>query len=63
MDVMRKVGFKLGNNNIKGNTQNRINMEVVNKINQMRRVLHKNRKMKKCYCCGSGTHRLNNCEI
>ena len=39
-------------------------MEVVSEINQMKRVLHKHRNMKKkCYCCGSGTHMLNNFEI
>ena len=40
VDVMRKVKFKAENNNDKNNTQNLIKMEVVKKINQMRRVFH-----------------------
>ena len=36
---------------------------MVNEINQIRRVFHKYRNMKKCYFCGSGTHMLNSCKI
>ena len=48
---------------IKETHKNLIKIEVVNKINRMRRVFQKRRNMKKFYCCGSGTHMLNNFEI
>ena len=38
-------------------------MEVVIEINQMRQVMHKHRNMKKCYCCASGMHMLNDFKI
>ena len=42
----------------------RIEMDVVNEINRMGRFLQELITMKKkCYCCGSGTHVLNNCDI
>ena len=60
---MYKVKFKAENNNDKINTQKQNKMELVNKINQMIQVLHKLRTMKKCYCCSSGIHMLDNCDI
>ena len=38
-------------------------MEVASKINQKKKVFHKQRNIKKCYCCGSGTQMLNSCKI
>ena len=63
VDVMSKMKLKTEKKNDKSNTQKKNKMEVGNKINKMRQVLHKFRNMKKCYFCGSGTHMLNNCEI
>ena len=63
MDVVRKVKFKVENNNDKSNPQNRIKMEVVNEINLMRRVFKDTETWKKYYCCVSVMHMLNNCEI
>ena len=44
---MRKVKFKSENNNNKSNTQNKMKMEVVSKINKIKRVFHKHINMKK----------------
>ena len=44
---MRGVKFKANNNNDKSKKKNRIKMEVVNKINQIRQVFHKRRTMEK----------------
>ena len=60
VNAMLKLKFKSGNKNDKNNTQEQNKLVEVNKINQMRQVLHKHRTMKKCYCCDSGTHMLNN---
>ena len=48
---------------IKLTHKNRIKMEVVSNINQIKQVSHKQINMKKIYCCGLGTHILNNYEI
>ena len=47
VDVIRKVKFKSEKNNDKMNTQKQYKMEVVSKINQMKRFLHKHRNIKK----------------
>ena len=31
--------------------------------NQIKQFFQKHINIKKCYCCGSGTHMLNNCKI
>ena len=48
---------------IKATHKNRIKMELVSEINIMRRVFQKHINTQKCYCCGSGMNKLNNCEI
>ena len=63
VDIMHKVKFKSEHNNEKSNTQKQNKMEVVSKVNRVKRVFHKHRNMKNCYFCGSGTHILNNWEI
>ena len=47
VDVMSKMRLKTEKKNDKSNTQRQNKMEVGNKINQMRQVLHKCRNMKK----------------
>ena len=47
VDAKRKVKFKSENKNKKSNTQKQNKMEVVSKINQIKRVLHKHINMKK----------------
>ena len=47
VDVAQIVKFKSENNNDKRNTKNRIQMEVVNNINRMRRLFNKHINMKK----------------
>ena len=64
VDLMRKVKFKPEKNNDKSNTQkqNKNGGDEQYKSNETS-FEQTQKHQKKCYCCGSGTHMLNNCEI
>ena len=63
VDVMRKVRFKAENNNDKRSTQ-KLNKNWGGEQDKSNETSFQKRKnMKKFYCCGSGTHMLNNFEI
>ena len=47
VDLTRREKFKPEKNNDKSNTQKQIKIEVMSKINEMKRVLHKHRNMEK----------------
>ena len=63
VDVMHKVKFKPEKKNGKINIQKQNKNGGVERDKSNKMSLNKQRNIKNYYCCGSGMHMLDNCDI